>query len=131
MAEDEITISEYEEKCKKILEEPEVRFSGLISGEGELLVGGFKNGINPRLTDEQKKSVYQELAVRVSKRKAFDKELGRVKYSASRREYEVIMSFPIFEKVILVVADPNCNIDRLAYKVIAFLGKQWYEFFGL
>jgi len=53
-----------------------------------------------------------------------------VKYSASRREHVVIMSFPIYEKVILIVAEPNVNIDRLAFRIIEKLGSQWGEFFG-
>src|SRR3546814_10191373 len=57
--------------------------------------------------------------------KKFDAELGYVKYSASRRKHVVIMSFPIFEKVIMIVAEPNVNIDRLAFRIIEKLGRQW------
>jgi hypothetical protein len=69
--------------------------------------------------------VCKELASRVEKRKKFDTELGRVKYSASRREHVVIMSFPIYEKVIMVVAEPNVNIDRLSFRIMDKFGKQW------
>jgi len=74
--------------------------------------------------------VCKELASRVAKRKKYDTELGRVKYSASRREHVVIMSFPIYEKVIMIVAEPHVNIDRLAFRIIEKLGSQWGEFFG-
>jgi hypothetical protein len=74
--------------------------------------------------------VCKELASRVEKRKKYDNELGRVKYSASRREHVVIMSFPIYEKVIMIVAEPDVNIDRLAFRIIEKLGSQWGEFFG-
>ena len=70
------------------------------------------------------------MAARVEKRKKYDIELGRVKYSASRREHVVIMSFPIYEKVIMVVAEPNVNMDRLAFRIIEKLGSQCDEFFG-
>lgn len=72
----------------------------------------------------------KELAAKVAKRKKYDTELGRVKYSASRREHVVIMSFPIYEKVIMIVAKPHVNIDRLAFRIIEKLGSQWGEFFG-
>ena len=126
----EINIKEYEKRCQDILEDEEVRFAGLLDEFGKLLAGGYKQNINPRLTEEQHDSVSKELASRVAKRKKYDTELGRVKYSASRREHVVIMSFPIYEKVIMIVAEPNVNIDRLAFRIIDKLGSQWSEFFG-
>ncbi len=125
-----INIKEYEKRCQDILEDDEVRFAGLLDEFGKLLAGGYKQNINPRLTEEQHDSVCKELASRVAKRKKYDTELGRVKYSASRREHVVIMSFPIYEKVIIVVAEPHVNIDRLAFRIIEKLGSQWGEFFG-
>ena len=126
----EIDIKDYENRCKEILDDDEVRFAGLLDESGKLLVGGFKQNVNHRLTEEQQDAVNKEVASRVAKRKKYDKELGRVKYSASRREHVVIMSFPIYEKAVLVVAEPNVNIDRLAYRIIEKLGSQWGEFFG-
>ena len=125
-----INIKEYEKRCQDILEDDEVRFAGLLDEFGKLLAGGCKQNINPRLTEEQHDSVSKELASRVAKRKKYDAELGRVKYSASRREHVVIMSFPIYEKVIMIVAEPHVNIDRLAFRIIDNLGSQWGEFFG-
>ena len=126
----EINIKEYEKRCQYILEDDEVRFVGLLDEFGKLLAGGYKQNINPRLTEEQHDSVCKELASRVAKRKKYDTELGHVKYSASRREHVVIMSFPIYEKVIMIVAEPHVNIDRLAFRIIEKLGSQWGEFFG-
>jgi hypothetical protein len=124
----EIDVKEYHRRCQEILEEQEVRFAALLDESGKTLAGGYKDNIIPRLTDEQHDSVCKELAARVAKRKKFDVELGRVKYSASRREHVVIMSFPIDEKVIMIVAEPNVNIDRLAFKIIEKLGSQWGDF---
>lgn len=126
----QIDIKEYEKRCQELLEDPEVRFAGLLDESGKLLAGGYKENITPRLTKEQHDVVCQELAARVAKRKKYDAELGHVKYSASRREHVVIMSFPIYEKVVMVVAEPNVNIDRLAFRIIEKLGSQWGEFFG-
>ena len=126
----EINIKEYEKRCQDILEDDEVRFAGLLDEFGKLLAGGYKQNINPRLTEEQHELVCKELASRVAKRKKYDTELRHVKYSASRREHVVIMSFPIYEKVVMIVAEPHVNIDRLAFRIIEKLGSQWGEFFG-
>lgn len=120
----------YQEKCKEILLDPEIRFCGLVNSKGELVAGGFKEGVVPLENDEDRQKIFQELASRVASRKKFDSNMGRVKYSASRREKLVMISFPIEGKIILVTAEPNINIDRLAYRIIEKLGKQWYEFYG-
>ncbi|MDH5568828.1 MAG: hypothetical protein OEX98_03430 [Nitrosopumilus sp.] len=130
MHEKKLDISEYEQKCQEILDDHEIRYAGLLDEFGTLLAGGYKPGMTVRLTDEKLHSVCKELASRVAKRKKFDEELGHVKYSASRREHVVIMSFPIYDKVIMLIAESNINIDRLAFRVISKLGRQWGEFVG-
>ena len=119
--------TEYDAKCKKILEDPEILFAGLLDGFGTLLSGGYKQGTCSRLTDEQHQSISIELASRVTKRKKFNSELGHVKYSASRREKVVIMSFPIYDKVVMIIAESHINIDRFAFRILSTLGRQWGE----
>jgi hypothetical protein len=128
--EKELDISEYEQKCRDILDDDEIRYAVLLDEFGTLLAGGHKPGMTIRLNQEQLESVSKELASRVAKRKKFNDELGYVKYSASRREHVVIMSFPVYDKVIMLVAESNVNIDRLAFRVISKLGRQWGEFVG-
>ena len=120
----------YEEKCSKILEIPSIRFAALIDSSGKILEGGLKQGLQMKLGQDELGDVLKEIAIRVSKRKKHDNELGRVKYSASRREDVVIMSFPIFDNSIVVVAEPNVNIDRISWQIIQILGKQWASFVG-
>ena len=130
MSHGEIDVFDYDQKCQKILEEPEIRFAALLDDSGNILAGGLKQGTMPKLSEDRFQMVRKELASRVAKRKKDDKELGHVKYSASRREHVVIMSFPIFDNVVMIVAESHINIDRFAYRIITILGRQWGEFVG-
>ena len=121
---------DYEEKCSKMLEIDSIRFAALIDPSGKILTGGLKQGLQMKLGKDELDDVLKEIAIRVSKRKKHDDELGRVKYSASRREDVVIMSFPIFDNSIVIVAEPNVNIDRISWQIIQILGKQWSSFVG-
>lgn len=112
----------YDQKCKKLLNFDEIRFAGLISSMGRLVAGGFKTGITPLEDDADRKKMYMELALRVSLRKDFDYSLGKVKYSASRREKTVMLSFPINSNVLLVTAEPDVDIDKTANKIVKLLG---------
>ncbi len=130
MTDPELPIEEIKNKISNILLEPEIRFCGLVDSSGELIVGDMKSGIIPFENDARRKQMFQELAHRVANRTGFDANFGRVKYSSSRREKVVMMSFPLGKYIVLVIAEPNVNIDRLGWKIIDKLGNQWSEFHG-
>ena len=123
-------VVKYQKQCEKILSEPEIRFAGIVSEMGRLIAGGFKKGIVPLEDDSERQKLFMELALRVATRREFDSSMGRVKYSAARREKVVMMSFPLKNCILMVVAEPQVNIDRLAYRIIKKLDQQWYGFFG-
>lgn len=112
----------FEQKCQNLLKESEIRFAGLINPMGHLVAGGMKKGLKPLEDDADMRKLYMELILRVSTRQEFDRTLGVVDYSASRREKAVVMSFPIGNKVLLVSADTAVNIDETAKKVKKIVG---------
>ena len=118
------------QKLEEILLEKEIRFAGFVDLTGKLMRSRFREGIVPFESDEEQQQIFRELALRISTRKKFDYSMGAVKYSASRREKLVMMSFPLKKSILLITAEPNVNIDRLAYKIIQVLGKGWSEFRG-
>ena len=126
----EIPESLFKQKVDKIISEKEIRFVGFVNLQGDLVKGRFREDVVPFENDEEQQRVFRELALRISTRKKFDYSMGAVKYSASRREKLVMMSFPLKNMILLITAEPNVNIDRLAYKIIQILGKDWSEFYG-
>lgn len=110
--------SALEQKCDALLKENEIRFVGLINSMGRLVAGGFKSCIDSPEDESERQKMYMELVLRVSMRKDFDYCLGQVRYSASRREKAVMMSFPIDTFVLLISAEPNVDIDKIASKII-------------
>ena len=69
MAETTIDVADYDLKCQKVLEEPDVRFAGLLNGSGDILAGGYSKELTPNLPQEKFQSICKELASRVAKRK--------------------------------------------------------------
>jgi len=112
----------FEQKCQNLLKESEIRFAGLINPMGHLVAGGMKKGLKPLEEDADMRKLYMELILRVSTRQEFDQTLGVVNYSASRREKAVVLSFPIGNKVLLISANVNVNIDETAKKVKKIAG---------
>ncbi len=116
-----VEFEKFEHKCDKLLEHDEIRFVGLINNMGKLLSGGFKKGVTPLEDDAERQKMYMELALRVSMRMEFDYCLGPVKYTASRREKAVMMSFPMNNKVLLISAEPYVDIEKLAKKIMLII----------
>ncbi|MDH3677332.1 MAG: hypothetical protein OEQ12_03415 [Nitrosopumilus sp.] len=127
---DEIPENLFGQQLAEIISEKEIRFAGFVDEKGNLLKSRLREGIIPFESDEEQQKIFRELALRISTRKDFDYSMGAVKYSASRRERLVMMSFPLKNNILLITAEPNINIDRLAYKIIQILGKDWSKFFG-
>ncbi len=126
----EISENLFKQKLDEIFSEKEIRFAGFVNMKGDLEEGKFREDIVPFENDKEQQRIFRELALRISTRKKFDYSMGAVKYSASRREKLVMMSFPLKNTILLITAEPNVNIDRLAYKIIQILGKDWNEFYG-
>ena len=131
MSEKNFSVNDIQEKINDILTESEIRFAGLIDSDGELVAGGFREGVIPFENDERRRQMFLQLAHRVANREGFDANLGRVKYSSSRREKVVMMSFPLGRHVIMIIAETSVNIDRLGWKIMYKLDRQWSEFHGL
>ena len=112
----------YQQGCKRLLQEPEIRFAGVINPMGNLIAGDMKEGLTPLEDEEDRRKMYMELILRVSLRKDFDYSLGPVKYSASRREKIVVMSFPLEKEVLMVSAQPDVDLDQTAKKVMKIWG---------
>jgi len=112
----------FDQKCQNLLKEPEIRFAGLINPMGHLVAGGMKKGMKPLEDDADMRKLYMELILRVSTRQEFDQSLGEVEYSASRRKKAVVMSFPINNKVLLVSANTDVDIDATAKKIKKIAG---------
>jgi hypothetical protein len=112
----------FEQKCKKILQEDEIRFAGIVNRMGRLVAGGFKEGVRPLEDEEDRRKMYMELILRVSMRSEFDYSLGKVKYTASRREKAVVMSFPLDNNVLFISAEPDISIDKTANKILKLIG---------
>ena len=113
----------YQQKCNLLLKEDKIRFAGLINHMGRLVAGGFKEDVSPLEDEAERRKMYMELALRVSMRMEFDYTLGPVKYSASRREKAVMMSFPLNNNVLLVSTEPSVDIEKFAQKVLKIVGK--------
>ena len=110
----------YDEKCKKLLEEDDIRFAGIIDQHGKLVSGGFKKNLKPLEADESKLKSFMEFISKISIRNEYDESLGPINFLAARRNKAVLVSFPfpVSKFVLLISANPSVDIEELASKVV-------------
>ncbi len=115
----------YDEKCKILLKEPEIRFAGIVDIAGNLVLGGFKEGLTPYENDETKLQAFYNFVSKASIRKEFDESLGPINYIAARRDKAVLISFPfpLSQILLLISAEPTVNIENMAKKVVEIFTK--------
>ncbi|HXG74687.1 MAG: DUF6659 family protein [Candidatus Nitrosotenuis sp.] len=111
---------DYDKKCKKLCEENEIRFAGIVDENGKLVAGGFKVGLVPLERDEQRLEEFMRFVSQVSLLKSFDDTLGPTCYIAARREKVILISFPFpLSKILLLIsAEPTIDIEKLAAHVV-------------
>lgn len=116
----EVNIQIYDEKCKRLLQQENIRFAGIINDEGRLISGGFRENITPLEGDETKLQSFMEFVSKISIRKDFDQSLGPINYLAARRDKAVLISFPfpISKVILLISANPSVDIEKLAQTVV-------------
>jgi hypothetical protein len=112
----------YHQKCNLLLQIPELRFVGFLDPMGNLIAGGFKQGVTPLHDESERQKLYMEIVLRVKTRKEFDYDLGAVQYTSSRRNKVVTMSFPLNGKVLFVSTDLDVNIEDTAEKIMKICG---------
>ncbi len=112
----------YHQKCKLLLQIPELRFVGFLDPMGNLIAGGFKQGVTPLHDESERQKLYMEVVLRVKTRKEFDYDLGEVQYASARRNKVVTMSFPLNGKVLFVSTDLDVNIEDTAEKIMKICG---------
>ena len=111
----------YGKKCNQLLSESEIRFAGIVDKDGQLVSGGFKEGLTPYEGDETKLQSFFDFVSKASIRKEFDESLGPINYLAARRDKAVLVSFPfpVSQVLLLISAEPTVNIENLAQKVVS------------
>lgn len=105
----------------ELLKIPKIRFVGFVDYMGNLIIGGFRNGVTPLKEESERQKIFLEVALRVRTREDFDNKVGPVKYAASRRDKVVMMTFPVLGEILFLSTEPDIEIDPMAKKILKII----------
>ena len=73
-----VNLLEYQlchKKCDLLLQETEIRIAGFLDSRGNLIAGGFKEGVTPLDEDSERLKLHIETVLRIKTEQDFDYDL--------------------------------------------------------
>lgn len=110
---------DYEQICKNVMDiDPKIRFSMIVI-DGEKKFGGYRfDTVGILDSDELEKSIWYAYE-RMSSRVMQEYKLGKTKYAFAEYENVKRVTFPLDQKILLLVSmEPDSNHDSIIQKIL-------------
>lgn len=108
-------IKAFNKKCNLLLEEPLVRFVGVINKMGRQIAGGYNKKITP-LVDEEDHKISLEHALEIMITKDLDDSLGAIESIVTRRRKVTMITIPLENFSLLISTEKNANSEKIIKK---------------
>ena len=90
-----------------------IRFVGIVNNKGEVIEGGFQEGVEPLLKESEEQEILNSLS-NMALLQNFSDRLGKVKYSLTEHQKIALMTFPLDSGILcLSVYVKDTNVDKL------------------
>ena len=102
-----------------------IRFVGIVNNKGEVIEGGFQEGVEPLLQDSEEQEMYVNSLSNMALFQNFSDRLGEVKYSLTEHQKIALMSFPLDNGILcLSVYVKDTNVDKLKNAILKIISTQ-------
>jgi hypothetical protein len=108
-------IEAFNKKCNLLLEEPLVRFVGVINKMGRQIAGGYNKNVTP-LVDEEDHKISLEHALEIMITKDLDDSLGAIESIVTRRKKVTMITIPLENFSLLISTEKNANSEKIVKK---------------
>jgi hypothetical protein len=108
--------------CDRIIKlDRSIRFVGIVNNRGEVIEGGFKQGIEPLLNGTDEQQMYIHSLSNLTMLQSYSDRLGMVRYSLTEHEKVTLMTFPLRDGILCLSAMPKANMNKIRDKVMKVL----------
>lgn len=108
--------------CDRIIKlDRSIRFVGIVNNRGEVIEGGFKQGIEPLLSGTDEQQMYIHSLSNLTMLQSYNDRLGMVRYSLTEHEKVTLMTFPLRDGILCLSAMPKANMNKIRDKVMKVL----------
>ena len=112
--------------CNTIIKlDRNIRFVGIVNDKGEVIEGGFQDGVEPLLEGSDEQEMYTNSLSNMALLKNYSDRLGKVKYSLTEHQKIAMMTFPLDNDILcLSVYSKNTNVDKLKNTVLEIISSR-------
>src|ERR671910_14237 len=108
--------------CDRIIKlDRSIRFVGIVNNRGEVIEGGFKQGVEPLLNGTDEQQMYIQSLSNLTMLQSYSDRLGAVRYSLTEHEKVTLMTFPLGDGILCLSAMPKANMDKIRDKIVKVL----------
>jgi hypothetical protein len=99
-----------------------IRFVGIVNDKGEVIEGGFQDGVEPLLEGSDEQEMYTNSLSNMTLLKNYSDRLGKVKYTLTEHQKIAMMTFPLDNGILcLSVYSKDANIDKLKNTILEII----------
>lgn len=96
-----------------------IRFVGIVNDKGEVIEGGFQDGVEPLLEGSDEQEMYTNSLTNMALLKNYSDRLGKVKYTLTEHQKIAMMTFPLDNGILcLSVYSKDTNVDKLKNTIL-------------
>lgn len=102
-----------------------IRFVGIVNDKGEIIEGGFQDGVEPLLEGTDEQEMYTNSLSNITLLKNYSDRLGKVKYSLTEHQKIAMMSVPLDNGILcLSVHSKDIDVDKLKNTILEIISTQ-------
>jgi hypothetical protein len=108
--------------CDRIIKlDRSIRFVGIVNNRGEVIEGGFKQGVEPLLNGTDEQHMYIHSLSNLTMLQSYSDRLGTLRYSLTEHEKVKLMTFPLGDGILCLSTMPKANMNKIRDKVMKVL----------
>jgi len=109
--------------CERVIKlDKNIRFAGVVNGNGEVIEGGFQKGVQPLLNGTTEQQMYIQSLSNVVTLRQFTDMLGEFRYSVTEHDKVKLMTFPLgHDSILCLSTTPRARTEKIRDRVLALL----------
>jgi hypothetical protein len=105
--------------CDRIIKlDRNIRFAGIVNDRGEVIEGGFQQGVKPLLDGTDEQQMYMQSLWNVTTLQRYSGRLGKVRYSMTEHDKVVLMTFPLGDGILCLSTSSRIDAGKIRDKVM-------------
>jgi hypothetical protein len=111
--------------CDNIIKlDRSIRFVGIVNSRGEVIEGGFRQGVEPLLNGTDEQQMYIHSLSNLTMLQSYSKRLGKLRYSLTEHDRVTLLTFPLGDTILCLSAKPKADINKIRIKVMKVLNRK-------